>query len=84
MLRFQNPVLVANHQIPCSGRVEDVGNGGARSPGTHDHDLGRFELLFDNFQGILDGGQDNNGGGVYRQVRQAGLIGVARPRYAFG
>lgn len=28
------------------------------------------------------GGQDNNGGGIYRQVRQAGLIGVARPRYA--
>jgi hypothetical protein len=30
------------------------------------------------------GGQDNNGGGIYRQVRQAGLIGVARPRYATG
>ena len=30
------------------------------------------------------GGQDNNGGGVYRQQRKAGLIGVARPRYATG
>lgn len=27
------------------------------------------------------GGQNNNGGGIYRQERKAGLIGVARPRY---
>jgi hypothetical protein len=27
------------------------------------------------------GGQDNNGGGIYRQIRSGGLIGVARPRY---
>ncbi len=30
------------------------------------------------------GGQDNNGGGIYRQERKGGLIGVARPRYAAG
>ena len=30
------------------------------------------------------GGQDNNGGGVCRKQRKAGLIGVARPRYATG
>lgn len=27
------------------------------------------------------GGTNNNGGGIYRQVRSAGLIGVARPRW---
>ena len=42
---------------------------------------GRLECVGGN---TSKGGQDNNGGGIYRQVRQAGLIGVARPRYAFG
>ena len=40
---------------------------------------GRLECVGGN---TSKGGQDNNGGGIYRQVRQAGLIGVARPRYA--
>jgi hypothetical protein len=42
---------------------------------------GRLECVGGN---TTKGGQNNNGGGIYRQVRQAGLIGVARPRYAFG
>jgi hypothetical protein len=40
---------------------------------------GRLECVGGN---TTKGGQDNNGGGIYRQVRQSGLIGVARPRYA--
>jgi hypothetical protein len=42
---------------------------------------GRLECVGGN---TSKGGKDNNGGGVYRQERQAGLIGVARPRYATG
>ena len=40
---------------------------------------GRLECVGGN---TSKGGQNNNGGGIYRQVREAGLIGVARPRYA--
>lgn len=42
---------------------------------------GRLECVGGN---TSKGGQDNNGGGIYRQERQIGLIGVARPRYALG
>ena len=42
---------------------------------------GRLECVGGN---TSKGGQSNNGGGVYRQERKAGLIGVARPRYAMG
>jgi hypothetical protein len=40
---------------------------------------GRLECVGGN---TSKGGQDNNGGGIYRQERKFGLIGVARPRYA--
>jgi len=40
---------------------------------------GRLECVGGN---TSKGGQNNNGGGIYRQPRNAGLIGVARPRYA--
>jgi hypothetical protein len=40
---------------------------------------GRLECVGGN---TSKGGQDNNGGGIYRQERKSGLIGVARPRYA--
>lgn len=39
---------------------------------------GRLECIGGN---TGKGGQQNNGGGIYRQVRQGGLAGVARPRY---
>ena len=42
---------------------------------------GRLECVGGN---TSKGGQDNNGGGIYRQLRSTGLIGVARPRYATG
>jgi hypothetical protein len=42
---------------------------------------GRLECVGGN---TSKGGQDNNGGGIYRQERKSGLIGVARPRYAAG
>jgi hypothetical protein len=40
---------------------------------------GRLECVGGN---TSKGGQNNNGGGIYRQERSGGLIGVARPRYA--
>lgn len=39
---------------------------------------GRLECVGGN---TCEGKLDNNGGGIYRQVRQSGLAGVARPRY---
>jgi hypothetical protein len=39
---------------------------------------GRLECVGGN---TSKGGQNNNGGGIYRQERSMGLIGVARPRY---
>ncbi|MBA3277994.1 MAG: CHAP domain-containing protein [Geodermatophilaceae bacterium] len=39
---------------------------------------GRLECIGGN---TSKGGTNNNGGGIYRQVRQTGLAGVARPRY---
>ena len=40
---------------------------------------GRLECVGGN---TSKGGQNNNGGGVYRQERKFGLVGIARPRYA--
>jgi len=39
---------------------------------------GRLECIGGN---TGEGGQQNNGGGIFRQARQGGLAGVARPRY---
>jgi hypothetical protein len=39
---------------------------------------GRLECVGGN---TSKGGTNNNGGGIYRQIRSMGLIGVARPRY---